>query len=91
MSTKCLKINIHGKVQGVWFRASTKRKADELKLTGTVKNKKDGSVYVEACGTEAALTDFEKWCWEGPELAKVEKVIVEEMVEKTFLGFEVLR
>jgi len=91
MSIKCRKISIHGKVQGVWFRASTKGKADELGLTGIVKNEKDGSVYVEACGAEAALNDFEQWCWEGSELAKVEEVMVEDIGKKGFFGFEVLR
>ncbi|MFT5264571.1 MAG: acylphosphatase [Polaribacter sp.] len=84
-------MRVYGKVQGVWFRASTKRKADELGLVGMVKNEKDGSVYVEVQGTEAALNDFRTWCSVGPELAQVEKVIIEEMEEKLFLGFEVAR
>ncbi len=84
-------MRIYGKVQGVWFRASTKRKADELGLFGIVRNEKEGSVYVEVQGAKAALNDFENWCWKGPELAQVEKVIVEEMEEKHFLSFEILR
>ena len=91
MSIKCQRIRIYGKVQGVWFRASTKQKADELGLEGIVKNEADGSVYVEVRGEEASLQQFIDWCSEGPDLAIVKEVRTEEMERKNFLGFEILR
>ncbi|HEB62743.1 MAG TPA: acylphosphatase [Bacteroidetes bacterium] len=75
---KHLKIKVTGKVQGVWFRASTKDKADELGLHGYVKNEPDGSVFIEVSGDEDLIEKFLKWVKEGPELARVDDLIVEE-------------
>ena len=91
MSDKCLRIKVSGKVQEVWFRASTKRKADEIGLSGVVKNEKDGTVYITVTGSENALESFVSWCSEGPELARVKEVLVEEIEWIAFSGFEVIR
>ncbi|HHS95966.1 MAG TPA: acylphosphatase [Phaeodactylibacter sp.] len=91
MATKCLQIRVEGKVQGVWYRASTKRKAEELGISGMVKNKSDGSVYIEACGEEAALEKLIEWCKQGPELAKVNWVICEQVAPKDYRGFVIVR
>lgn len=91
MSIKCRRIRIYGKVQGVWFRASTKQKADQLGLKGIVKNENDGSVYVEVRGGAEILKQFLDWCKKGPELANVREVNIEEMEMKDFSGFEILR
>jgi acylphosphatase len=56
-----LHLKIIGQVQGVGFRYSCKQKADELKLTGWVKNLPDGSVETIACGEEKQLTKYEQW------------------------------
>ena len=69
-----VKINIKGKVQGVWYRASAKEEADKLGITGWVKNEIDGSVTVVAEGDEEKLNEFIKWCWIGPVYAKVENI-----------------
>jgi acylphosphatase len=88
---KCYHIRIYGKVQGVWYRASTQRKANELGLTGFVQNKADGTVYAEAEGTSEALDALVAWCKEGPPFAKVTKVEFEESELVNFDKFEVRR
>ena len=52
---KHLSIRVSGKVQGVFFRASTKDRADELHIKGTVGNNADGSVSIEAEGEDENL------------------------------------
>jgi acylphosphatase len=84
---KHVSINITGKVQGVFFRASTKEKADELNVKGFVRNERDGSVYVEAEGTDKDLEIFIGWCKHGPKLAYVEHCDVIESPPKGFLDF----
>ena len=91
MSIKCLQIRVIGKVQGVWFRGSTQRKANELELKGFVKNEADGSVYIEVMGSEDAVKSFVEWCHEGSELAQVREVICHETERLDFLDFRVLR
>lgn len=88
---KHYQIRITGKVQGVWYRGSTKRKAEELGLKGFVRNQPDGSVYAEVEGEEANLKSLIKWCKEGPPLAKVETVLVEEASLKNFQNFWIER
>jgi len=65
---------IAGRVQGVFFRASTGEKADELGLTGWVKNAQDGNVEAVFEGDEAAVNEMLAWCRKGPPLAHVTKV-----------------
>jgi len=86
-----LKIRVIGRVQGVWYRGSTQKKARELGLSGFVRNEPDGSVYVEVEGRAEAVRLLVEWCKTGPELAQVEKVEVEEGELKKFKTFEVLR
>jgi acylphosphatase len=87
----CKRIIIRGRVQGVYFRASTKDKADELGITGEVRNLPDGGVEVLACGAESQLAKLIAWCHEGPTRARVEQVLVEELAERRFEGFKVVR
>lgn len=86
-----LNIKVLGKVQGVYFRASTKQTADLLGIKGIVKNDKDGSVYIEAEGSPEALTKFIEWLNVGPELAEVTEVIPEKGVIKIYNNFEIVR
>lgn len=89
---KHFSIRIAGKVQGVFFRVSTKQKADELFITGIVKNESDGSVYVEAEGEEGVLSEFIEWCKVGPQLAHVNQYVIQEQNElKEFTAFTILR
>ncbi|HSW92738.1 MAG TPA: acylphosphatase [Gammaproteobacteria bacterium] len=75
----CMHCFISGKVQGVWFRASTQDKANELGLTGWARNLPDGRVEVLACGEADKLDALHEWLKEGPELARVEEVVREEV------------
>ncbi|MCO6477972.1 MAG: acylphosphatase [Phaeodactylibacter sp.] len=88
---KHYKLRIKGKVQGVWYRASARRKAEELGLSGYVRNEPDGAVYAEAEGEEASLQAFVRWCEEGPEQARVEQVDVEEGKPQGYKGFDIQR
>lgn len=82
---KHLTIRIHGKVQGVYFRNSTKMVADQLGVTGWIKNDSDGSVYIEAEGDGWIMENFLDWCAEGPERAEVQLV---EKSEGELQGFQ---
>jgi acylphosphatase len=63
-----------GKVQGVYFRHSTRAQAERLKLRGFVRNLEDGSVEVIAQGAPSALDDLQLWLQRGPDLARVDMV-----------------
>ena len=69
-------MSIHGRVQGVWFRASAEREAARLRVAGFARNERDGSVTVEAEGTAAAVAAMEAWCRIGPPRADVTGVDV---------------
>lgn len=88
---KHLSIQIEGRVQGVFFRASTKEKADELNIKGFVRNENDGSVYIEAEGEENVLKEFTTWCKHGPSRAIVQNVNIGEGVLKNFSDFKIAR
>lgn len=88
---KNIHIKVIGKVQGVFFRASTKAVADQIGIKGKVKNEKDGSVSIEAEADDTSLSIFLDWCKEGPEKAKVEKVEVSEGEIKNYRNFEVIK
>jgi len=83
------KIKVVGKVQGVWFRDSTRSKALELSIKGFVRNESDGSVYIEAEGDKNGLQQLVDWCQTGPELARVDKVVVEDGAIEHFVSFEI--
>ncbi|MEK6475969.1 acylphosphatase [Catalinimonas sp. 4WD22] len=82
-------IRVYGKVQGVFFRASTQDKAESLGILGWVKNEADGSVRIEAEGPEQQMQEFIEWCKQGPNHAKVEKVDYKEDNPQGFVRFEV--
>ncbi|MFT3824568.1 MAG: acylphosphatase [Chitinophagaceae bacterium] len=84
-------IIVTGKVQGVYYRQSTKEKALELGLTGIVQNQPDGSVHIMATGTGAQLNQLVAWCKQGPSRAVVTGVQVEVKEPHGFDGFSVLR
>lgn len=88
---KHLDITITGKVQGVFFRLSTKAVSDQLGVKGFVCNQPDGTVYIEAEGDGFALESFLEWCGEGPDKAEVENVSVQEGELKNYRNFEVIK
>ncbi len=71
---KSCTIVVRGKVQGVYYRQTTREQALKLGLNGFVMNRDDGSVYLEAEGEEEALQQLADWCRKGPVLAKVTEV-----------------
>ncbi len=72
--SECRKFRIHGRVQGVWFRESTRQQAGRSGITGYAVNCPDGTVEVLACGSPEALAALREWLRQGPPLAKVESV-----------------
>jgi len=86
-----LNINIIGKVQGVWFRASTKEIADSLGVKGFVKNEKDGSVYIEAEASNEIMNDFVEWCKKGPKNAEVKEIILKQSLLVNYSDFIISR
>jgi acylphosphatase len=84
-------IRVSGKVQGVFFRASTRDEANRLGLSGRVRNEQDGSVYIEAEGDAAVLTHFIDWCRKGPPRAQVLTFVIEEAEPAGYVGFRIDR
>ena len=84
-------ILVSGKVQGVFYRASTVEKATELGIKGFAQNLSDGSVLIEAEGNEASLQKLIEWCKKGPSRAVVSNVEVVEGELKNYLEFSVKR
>ena len=82
---------IKGRVQGVFFRASTKDKANELGINGWVKNMPDGNVEVLAAGNKDQLENFIGWCRRGPKQAIVSDVIVSNEEESFFNEFRIIK
>jgi len=85
------RIQIKGKVQGVFFRKSTEEQARQLGITGWVQNERDGSVLTEIEGTATAIAQMEQWLHQGPERARVDEVIIVEGEVKGYRDFEVRR
>lgn len=76
-----LNITISGRVQGVLFRDSARRRARKLGLAGFVRNEPHGMVYIEAEGEEEKLREFLEWCRKGPIFASVSDVRSESNTE----------
>lgn len=75
--SKRIHIFAKGRVQGVYYRYNTSKKADELHLTGWVRNKPDGSVEIVCEGPEKDINEMVLWCKKGPAGANVTEVISE--------------
>ncbi len=86
-----ISITVSGKVQGVYFRQSTKEMAVSLGITGQVKNVADNSVYIIATGTNEQLEQLIAWCRQGPPKAQVTKLAVEELPSRSFGKFSIER
>lgn len=72
--SECQRFYISGRVQGVFFRESTRSEAERLGLTGHAVNLDDGRVEVLACGDADALDKLARWLREGPSAADVTDV-----------------
>ena len=78
---------VSGRVQGVFYRASTRSEAERLGLAGSARNLDDGRVEVVASGADEALSALERWLWQGPPSARVEDVAREAIADRDFDGF----
>jgi len=74
VARRCL---VAGRVQGVFYRASTRSRAQALGVTGYARNLPDGRVEVLACGSAGAVQALCDWLWEGPPAAHVTAVDIE--------------
>ncbi len=74
----CVKLTVNGMVQGVGFRWFIKQKANKLGLYGYVRNLVDGSVEIEAEGTEEKINELMQYAKVGPSFSRVSQVSVEE-------------
>ena len=82
---------VKGNVQGVFYRATAKKVAENLKLTGWIKNTKDGNVEAIVTGEEEKLEEFSNWCNKGPQKATVVEVITKQEKETHYNAFEIIR
>jgi acylphosphatase len=80
---------ISGVVQGVFFRASTERRARELGLGGHARNLDDGRVEVVASGTSHALDELQTWLQRGPPAARVDHVERTDLAAQDHSGFTI--
>lgn len=85
----CVRCIISGRVQGVFFRASTKHQAQRLGVFGYAKNLVDGSVEVVACGSKQAVNKLTSWLHQGPEHAEVFDVECESISKQTYIDFQI--
>lgn len=88
---KHYKFIVHGKVQGVGFRLSCAEAAYKYNISGFVKNKSDGTVYIEAEGNNENLMLFRNWCKKGPLWAQVSELEEEQGSLKNYGSFEIKR
>ncbi len=81
MATQGLKtfhVHIIGRVQGVFFREHTRRRAETLGITGWVRNRSDGSVEALISGEEPRIKKMLEWFYQGSPDASVRNVIIED-------------
>jgi acylphosphatase len=83
------RVVVHGRVQGVFFRDSTRRLAQQHRVSGWVANRWDGSVEAVFEGDEAAVERLVDFCRKGPRGAEVDSVDVREEEPEGLAGFDV--
>ncbi len=83
-------ILLSGRVQGVWFRANTREKAEQLDLKGWVRNLSNGRVEIVFEGKKEVIEKAIEWCHHGPSFAKVEKVKIKWEEPEGYEDFKVL-
>lgn len=90
-ATKRVRARIRGRVQGVWFRAETRKAAQARGVTGWVRNMSDGSVEAVFAGSAENVDSVLAWCKKGPPLAMVTELsIVDEPAGETFSDFSIV-
>lgn len=83
------RVVVHGRVQGVYFRAECASVARAEGVSGWVSNQPDGSVYAEFEGTSAAVDALIDWCHAGPPRASVTSVDVTALEPTDETGFSI--
>lgn len=86
---KCVHLIVSGRVQGVFFRENTRRKAIELGLKGYVKNLPDGNVEIVAEGNENKINEFIEFIKKGPGIARIQGIKIMHKEPENFKGFEI--
>lgn len=86
-----IRLIVKGKVQGVFYRAFIKDTAEQMGITGWVKNLPDKNVELVATSSENILKNFISICRQGPPRAIVEEIIKEELPVEQFNGFKIIR
>lgn len=89
-SQRTVKIEVHGIVQGVFYRRTLAELANDLGIVGSVRNQKDGSVLVVAQGDELPLTNFINYCKQGNNMSRVDAIEVEDIAAFKAQKFEIL-
>jgi acylphosphatase len=89
MATARRRVVVHGRVQGVWFRESARRRATELAVGGWVRNRPDGAVEAEVEGDAEAVEVLVAWFGHGPSGAHVERLELVEQEPRGESGFTV--
>jgi acylphosphatase len=87
--TTTLRVVVSGRVQGVWYRAWTEKKATALELHGWVRNRRDGTVEAVLSGDDVVVEAMVAALWEGPDLAAVSAVDCYAHDETPEPGFQV--
>ena len=85
-----VRARIYGKVQGVFYRLSTQEAAQKAGVTGWVRNMADGSVEAVFEGNRTAVDTALQWCYNGPDRARVERVVAQnEPFSNQYIDFKV--
>jgi acylphosphatase len=86
-----VKIKVYGRVQGVCFRYYTVQKAQQLGVSGWVKNCSDGTLEAFVIGNEDSVNNMVDWCHQGPSQARVDKVtVINESNLNEYMNFSVI-
>ncbi|HEY6505427.1 MAG TPA: acylphosphatase [Chitinophagaceae bacterium] len=88
---KTVSIIVTGKVQGVFYRQSTREKATASGITGEIKNMPDDTVHIVATGSPEQIEQFIEWCRQGPPKAKVTNVFIAVLPLQSFEKFSIVR
>ena len=86
-----IRVVVHGLVQGVWFRESCRRVAEEQRVAGWVRNRSDGTVEAVFEGEARPVSVVVSWCRVGPSRGEVTAVDVVEEPPEGLVGFRVSR
>ena len=84
-------ISVYGEVQGTGFRIWSKEQADKFSLSGWTRKASDGSIEIFSQGEEDKINDFVSICWDGPNMAFIDEVLVKDTnPDDSFSVFEIL-